>query len=162
MSEVRTLWPGLSLVGAGPRVPSSWSSASRRRRSSSRAAAAVKGVGEILDARARRADFAGDARPRRLWDCAARERGDEGDGERGRLSSLIAASSEGMIAGGVASGRVTGGGSIAAKAEASDAIEATSSQIIEKFKSEPNPACDQIRGFNVATALGQWHISGRD
>lgn len=130
MREVRTLWPGLSLVGAGPRVPSSFSWASRRRRSSSRAAAAVRGVGERLDARARRADLAGDPRPRRLCDCAARERGDEGDGERGRLSSLIAASSEGMVAGGVASVRVEGGGSIAVKAEASDAIEATVGQVI--------------------------------
>jgi hypothetical protein len=39
-----------------------------------------------------------------------------------------------MIAGGVASGRVTGGGSIAAKAEVSDAIEATSSQMIGKIQ----------------------------
>lgn len=162
MSEVKTLWPGLSLVGAGLRVPSSFSSASRRRRSSSRAAAAVKGVGERLDARARRADLAGEPRPKRPWDCAARERGDEGDGERGRLSSLIAASSEGMIAGGVTSVRVEGGGSIAVKAEASDAIEATVSQVIGKFKSEPDPTCDQFRSFVVATAFGQRHISGRD
>ena len=124
-------------MGAGPRVPSSFSSASRRRRSSSRAAAAVKGVGERLDARARRADLAGDPRLKRPCDCAARERGDEGDGERGRLSSLIAASSEGMIAGGVTSVRVEGGGSIAVKAEASDAIEAAVSQVIGK-KSKVN------------------------
>jgi hypothetical protein len=67
-----------------------------------------------------------------------------------------------MIAGGVASVRVEGGGSIAVKAEVSDAIEATMSQVIGKIKSEPDPTCDQFRGFVVATALGQRHISGRD
>jgi hypothetical protein len=47
-----------------------------------------------------------------------------------------------MMAGGVASVRVEGGGSIAVKAEASDAIEATIGQVIGKVKSEPDLTCD--------------------
>lgn len=54
-----------------------------------------------------------------------RDRGDDGDGERGRLSNLTASSGEGMAEGGAAEAAecVVGGGSVA-KTAVFDAIDA--------------------------------------
>lgn len=106
----------------------------------------------MLDARASRADFVGEPRAKRPWDWRARDRGDAGEGERGRLSNLTA-SSEGMTAGGVASERVAGGASVAVKAEASEAIDAAASRRIDKLEKRWNAACSQFRDSKTPKPL---------
>lgn len=66
-----------------------------------------------------------------------------------------------MKSGGVGPGRVARGASVAAKAEASEAIDATTESGIEVGERRGIAAFSQSNEVDVAVALGQRHMSGR-